>query len=173
MSPDVLGTINELLSEAVGLYQRRFMVRDTVDAVVEERILESEGSLKLPDFPGMAPVPIEADVTQRMIKDALSTTYTQQSGLVKALAAKPSRSMGKTEKAILSKISNKLPADLGAISKCLLYGDFFRFKKSEHAAILKLIKRGELKVVEISDPDGKYGKESIGSTGRRRFLVKA
>jgi len=115
----------------------------------------------------------ETDVTQQMIKDALSTTYTQQSGLVKALAAKPSRSIGKTEKAILSKISNKLPADLGAISKCLLYGNFFKpMKKSEHAAILKLIKKRELKVVEISDPDGKYGNESIGSTGRRRFLVK-
>lgn len=139
-------------------------------------LAESLGKMKLVNlylFP--KEVEIIADTTKKRIEEIVKSTdhFGKQAGLVKVLAAKShSKTMSKIEQQMLSLIKSKEPIDMGSVSQMLIAASFFNYMKpSKHAAVLKLFKRGKVRLIKISDTEKEFGKEPTGWSETREFMV--
>jgi len=112
------------------------------------------------------------DVTQEIINQQ---KYAKRNNeyRVKFTTKKEGAPLTKTEKAALEKIPPE-GIDLGNVSNAGLYAPWIkRLTKPQRSALFSLLSSGKLKVIEVPDPEGKLGKEPIGGTGARRFIIKA
>lgn len=88
------------------------------------------------------PRPQWENATETLLSDLDRLPGTQYRSITRA---KPAKSISKTEEAVLAKLPDELP--LGYYSNALVFSDAFRrFPKAEHAAVIKLVRRGQLQV---------------------------
>lgn len=88
------------------------------------------------------PSPAWENVTDTLLSDLERLPGSQYRTITRA---KPAKNISKTEEKVLARLPDELP--LGYYSNALVFSDAFRnIPKAEHAAVIKLVRRGNLQV---------------------------
>jgi hypothetical protein len=93
--------------------------------------------------------PMSRDVTAELLRDS-----SQGPGeyVARVARAKPAKALTPTLTDTLARVLARVDNTMGFTSKALAYSSAMRHSKSEHTNIIRLLKGGHLRVVEIGAP---------------------